>query len=326
MAAGVSCWGAALGAAVGFPLLLLVAAPYIRRFVAGGRCESAARLDGKAAVITGANTGIGKETARELARRGARVIIACRDTAKGEAAASEIRAETGNPQVVVKKLDLADTKSIREFADNFLAEEKELHILINNAGVMLCPYSKTADGFEMHLGVNHLGHFLLTFLLLERLKQSAPARIVNVSSLGHHGGRIRFHDLNGEKSYNRGLAYCHSKLANVLFTRELARRLQGTKVTANALHPGSVHTELVRHSLAMMWLWRIFSFFLKTPWEGAQTSVYCAVAEELESVTGQYFRWVQADGMMYCGRKPCWLRKQALLLFFIKKGLCKRLV
>ncbi|XP_029852515.1 retinol dehydrogenase 12-like isoform X1 [Aquila chrysaetos chrysaetos] len=284
-----SCWGAALGAAVSVPVLLLVAAPYIRRYVAGGQCKSTAKLEGKVVIITGANTGIGKETARDLARRGARVIVACRDIAKAEAAASEIRAETGNQQVIVKKLDLADTKSIREFAEKFLAEEKELHILINNAGVMLCPYSKTADGFEMHLGVNHLGHFLLTFLLLERLKQSAPARIVNVSSLAHHGGRIRFHDLHGEKSYNRGLAYCHSKLANVLFTRELARRLQGTKVTANALHPGSVHSELVRHSFVMMWLWKIFSFFLKTPWEGAQTSVYCAVAEELDSVSGQYF-------------------------------------
>ncbi|XP_066044365.1 retinol dehydrogenase 12-like isoform X2 [Chamaea fasciata] len=259
------------------------------RYVAGGRCKSTARLEGKVVIITGANTGIGKETARDLAQRGARVIIACRDIAKAEAAATEIRAETGNQQVIVKKLDLADTKSIREFAENFLAEEKELHVLINNAGVMLCPYSKTADGFEMHLGVNHLGHFLLTFLLLECLKQSAPARIVNVSSLAHHGGRIRFHDLHGEKSYNCGLAYCHSKLANVLFTRELARRLQGTKVTANALHPGSVSSELVRHSFVMTWLWKIFSFFLKTPCEGAQTSIYCAVAEELESVTGQYF-------------------------------------
>ncbi|NXV54125.1 RDH12 dehydrogenase, partial [Uria aalge] len=266
---------------------------FCRRYVAGGQCKSAARLEGKVAIITGANTGIGKETARDLARRG-KVIVACRDIAKGEAAASEIRAETGNQQVIVKKLDLADTKSIREFAEKFLAEEKELHILINNAGVMLCPHSKTADGFEMHLGVNHLGHFLLTFLLLECLKQSAPARIVNVSSLAHHGGRIRFHDLHGEKSYNRGLAYCHSKLANVLFTRELARRLQGksqrgAEFTANALHPGSVHSELVRHSFVMTCLWKIFSFFLKTPQEGAQTSVYCAVAEELDSVTGQYF-------------------------------------
>ncbi|NWT37033.1 RDH12 dehydrogenase, partial [Chroicocephalus maculipennis] len=264
-----------------------------RRYVAGGQCKSTARLEGKVAIITGANTGIGKETARDLARRG-KVIVACRDIAKAEAAASEIRAETGNQQVIVKKLDLADTKSIREFAEKFLAEEKELHILINNAGVMLCPYSKTADGFEMHLGVNHLGHFLLTFLLLECLKRSAPARIVNVSSLAHHGGRIRFHDLHGEKSYNRGLAYCHSKLANVLFTRELAKRLQGksqrrVEFTANALHPGSVHSELVRHSFVMMCLWKIFSFFLKTPQEGAQTSVYCAVAEELDSVTGQYF-------------------------------------
>ncbi|RLW10152.1 hypothetical protein DV515_00002215 [Chloebia gouldiae] len=236
----LGCWEAALGAAVSVPVFLFVAAPYIRRYVAGGRC--------------------------------ARVIIACRDTAKAEAAANEIRAETGNQQVIVKKLDLADTKSIREFAERFLA-----------------------------------GHFLLTFLLLEHLKQSAPARIVNVSSLAHHGGRIRFHDLHGEKSYNRGLAYCHSKLANVLFTRELARRLQGkfqrqicpgllyfavgTKVTANALHPGSVSSELVRHSFVMTWLWKIFSFFLKTPCEGAQTSIYCAVAEELESVTGQYFRY-----------------------------------
>ncbi|XP_043404044.1 retinol dehydrogenase 12 isoform X1 [Chelonia mydas] len=285
----LNCLVTLLGIFICVPLLLFMAAPYIRRYIAGGVCKSTAKLNGKVVVITGANTGIGKETARDLAQRGARVIIACRDMAKGEAAACEIRAETGNQQVIVKKLDLADTKSIREFAENFLAEEKELHILINNAGVMLCPYSKTADGFEIHLGVNHLGHFLLTFLLLECLKQSAPARIVNVSSLAHHGGRIRFHDLQGEKCYNWGLAYCHSKLANVLFTRELARRLQGTGVTANSLHPGSVNSRLGRHSILLTLLWKTFSFFLKTPREGAQTSVYCAVAEELESVTGQYF-------------------------------------
>lgn len=247
------------------------------------------QLPGKVVVITGANTGIGKETARELARRGARVYIACRDVLKGESAASEIRADTKNSQVLVRKLDLSDTKSIRAFAEGFLTEEKQLHILINNAGVMLCPYSKTADGFETHLGVNHLGHFLLTHLLLEQLKASAPARVVNLSSVVHHAGKIRFHDLQGEKHYNRGFAYCHSKLANVLFTRELAKRLQGTGVTTYAVHPGIVQSELVRHSFLLCLLWRLFSPFLKTAREGAQTSLHCALAEGLEPLSGKYF-------------------------------------
>ncbi|XP_042303978.1 retinol dehydrogenase 12-like [Sceloporus undulatus] len=272
------------------PLLVFVVAPRVRKYVAGHMCTSTAKLKGKVVVITGANTGNRKgRMPKTLADQGAKVILACRDMVKAEAAVSEIQAKTGNQQVVAKKLDLADTKSIREFAENFLKEEKELHILINNAGVMLCPYSKTVDGFEMHLGVNHLGHFLLTFLLIERLKQSAPARIVNVSSVAHHGGRIRFHDLQGEKCYNRGLAYCHSKLAGILFTRELARRLQGTRVTVNALHPGTVDSELFRHSTIMNFLWKMFPFLLKTSQEGAQTSIYCAVAEELESVSGEYF-------------------------------------
>ncbi|KAJ1103705.1 hypothetical protein NDU88_001126 [Pleurodeles waltl] len=280
-----ACWALLLAPC----LLLYLAAPYIRKFVAGGVCNSKAKLHGKVVIITGANTGIGKETARDLAHRGARVIIACRDVSKGEAAASEIRAETGNEQVVVCKLDLADTKSIREFAENILKEEQHIHLLINNAGVMMAPYSKTVDGFEMQLGVNHFGHFLLTYLLLDTLKKSAPARIVNVSSLAHHLGKIRFEDIHCEKSYDSGLAYCRSKLANVLFTRELAKRLQGTQVTVNALHPGSVHSELVRHSFWLSKVWNVFSFFLKTPKEGAQTTIYCAVAEELESVSGKYF-------------------------------------
>uniref|UniRef100_A0A3Q2GSF6 Retinol dehydrogenase 11 n=1 Tax=Equus caballus TaxID=9796 RepID=A0A3Q2GSF6_HORSE len=211
------------------PLLLYIAAPQIRKMLSSGVCTSTVQLLGKVAVVTGANTGIGKETAKELAQRGARVYLACRDVQKGELVAREIQTVTGNQEVLVKKLDLADTKSIRAFAKGFLAEEKHLHILINNAGVMMCPYSKTADGFEMHMGVNHLGHFLLTLLLLEKLKESAPSRIVNVSSFAHHLGRIHFHNLQGEKFYSAGLAYCHSKLANILFTRELARRL---KVTA----------------------------------------------------------------------------------------------
>uniref|UniRef100_A0A8D0H7T4 NADP-retinol dehydrogenase n=1 Tax=Sphenodon punctatus TaxID=8508 RepID=A0A8D0H7T4_SPHPU len=279
------------------------------KYIAGAVCKSTAKLNGKVVVITGGNTGIGKETAKDLAQRGARVIIACRDMTKGETAASEIRTQTGNQQVIVKKLDLADTKSIRVFAENFLKEEKELHILINNAGVMLCPYSKTADDFEMHFGVNHLGHFLLTFLLLEHLKKSVPARIVIVSSLAHMGSRINFSDLQNEKFYNRNLAYGHSKLANLLFTQELARRLQGTVVTVNALHPGIVYTDLIRHSILLKLACKMCTFFLKTPQEGARTSVYCAVAEELESVSGKYFVNCQPAYIAPQGRNEATARK-----------------
>ncbi|MBZ3890176.1 Retinol dehydrogenase 12 [Sciurus carolinensis] len=289
-----------------------------RKFFAGGVCKTNTQLPGKVVVITGANTGIGKETARELARRGARVYIACRDVLKGESAASDIRADTKNSQVLVRKLDLSDTKSIRAFAEGFLAEEKQLHILINNAGVMLCPYSKTADGFETHLGVNHLGHFLLTHLLLGRLKESAPARVVNLSSVVHHVGKIRFHDLQGEKRYCGGLAYCHSKLANVLFTRELAKRLQGTGVTTYAVHPGVVSSELVRHSFLLCLFWRLFSPFVKTTREGAQTSLHCALAEGLEPLSGKYFRcvvavWVSSSTLLHlcmCGTRTPWALHQ----------------
>ncbi|KAL7876872.1 hypothetical protein SRHO_G00035150 [Serrasalmus rhombeus] len=270
-------------------LILRLLSSHIRKYAAGGACRSTARLDGKTALITGANCGIGRETALDLASRGARVILACRDIEKGEETAAEIRRRVGGAQVEVRELDLADTCSIRAFAQRFLREVNHLHILINNAGVMMCPYMKTADGFEMHLGVNHLGHFLLTYLLIGLLKRSAPARVVVVSSLAHYFGWIRFHDLHSQGSYNSGLAYCQSKLANVLFTRELSRRLTGSNVTVNTLHPGTVRSELVRHSTVMSLLFTLFSMFLKTPREGAQTSIYCAVAEELHSISGKHF-------------------------------------
>ncbi|XP_019777811.2 retinol dehydrogenase 11 isoform X3 [Tursiops truncatus] len=252
------------------PFLLYIAAPQIRKMLSSGVCTSTIQLPGKVAVVTGANTGIGKETAKELAQRGARVYLACRDVQKGELVAREIQIMTGNQQVLVRKLDLADTKSIRTFAKGFLAEEKHLHILINNAGVMMCPYSKTADGFEMHMGVNHLGHFLLTHLLLEKLKESTPSRVVNVSSLAHHLGRIHFHNL------------------------------QGCGVTTYSVHPGTVDSELVRHSSLMRWIWWLFSFFIKTPQQGAQTSLYCALTEGLEVLSGNHFSdcrvaWVSAQ-------------------------------
>ncbi|XP_060938611.1 retinol dehydrogenase 12 isoform X1 [Limanda limanda] len=270
-------------------LLVLLFASHIRSYAAGGVCKSPARLDGKTALITGANTGIGRETARDLVMRGARVIMACRDVEKGEEAAASIRAACPDGDVEVRELDLADTCSIRAFAQEFLREVNRLHILINNAGVMMCPYTKTIDGFEMHIGVNHLGHFLLTSLLIGLLKRSAPARIIVVSSLAHNFGWVRFHDLHSQGSYNSGLAYCQSKLANVMFTRELARRLKDTNVTVNSVHPGTVNSDLIRHSTLMTIFMTFFSTFVKTPREGAQTSIYCAVAEELHSVSGKHF-------------------------------------
>ncbi|XP_077416210.1 retinol dehydrogenase 12 isoform X2 [Vanacampus margaritifer] len=269
-------------------LLVVLFAPHIR-YAAGGVCMSSARLDGKTVLITGANTGIGKETAMDLAIRGARVVMACRDVDKGEGAAASIRAAYPEAQVEVRELDLADTCSVRSFAQQFLTDFTHLHILINNAGVMMCPYTKTNDGFEMHIGVNHLGHFLLTSLLMGLLKRSAPARIVVVSSLAHNFGWIRFHDLHSQGSYNSGLAYCQSKLANVLFARELARRLKGSSVTVNSVHPGTVNSDLTRHSTLMMIFFTVLSVFLKTPREGAQTTIYCAVAEELHSISGKHF-------------------------------------
>ena len=274
----------------------------IRRYVAGGVCTSQRRLDGKTVVITGANTGIGKETAVDMARRGARVIACSRSKERGEAAVREIKERTGSDVVVLQQLDLADLASIRDFAERVLKEESRIDVLINNAGVMMCPYEKTKDGFEMQFGVNHLGHFYLTHLLLDRLKTSAPSRIVNVASKAqrYHGtwydGSIDFDDLNGEKSYDRARAYGQSKLANVLFTRELARRLNGTRVTAYSLHPGAILTELPRHlenipvlGYLVKPLLFVFSFALKTPFEGAQTSICCAVDERLENVSGRYY-------------------------------------
>lgn len=231
-----------LGTAVGGAVLL-------KDFVTGGACPSKATIPGKTVIVTGANTGIGKQTALELAKRGGNIILACRDMEKCEAAAKEIRGETLNHRVNARHLDLASLKSIREFAAQVTEEEEHVHILINNAAVMRCPHWTTEDGFEMQLGVNYLGHFLLTNLLLDKLKASAPSRIINVSSLAHVAGHIDFEDLNWEeRKYDTKAAYCQSKLAIVLSTKELSRRLQGTGVTVNALHPGVARTELGRHS------------------------------------------------------------------------------
>ncbi|XP_075059807.1 retinol dehydrogenase 13 [Mixophyes fleayi] len=268
----------------------------IKDYTGGGLCPSKATIVGKTVIITGANTGIGKETALELAKRGGRIIMACRDMGKCEDSAREIRGKTLNHNVFAKHLDLASTKSIKEFAKSILKEEEHINILINNAAVMRCPHWNTDDGFEMQFGVNHLGHFLLTNLLLDKMKVSGQSRIVNVSSLAHIAGDMDFEDLNWEKKkYNTKAAYCQSKLANILFTNELAKKLQGTEVTANSLHPGVADTELGRHTglhrstFSSTVLGPMFWFLIKTPKQAAQSSVYLAVGEDLQGKSGKYF-------------------------------------
>ena len=183
-------------------------------------------------------------------RRGGRVILACRSIEKGEKAVAEVRQQSGSDNVLFRQLDLASCKSIRSFANKILSEEQEIHIFINNAGVMFVPYTLTEEGFETHFGVNHLGHFLLTNLLLDRIKESAPSRIVIVSSLAHVTGYLDFNDMMWSKRYQSQLAYCRSKLANVMFSRELAKRIAGSGVTMCSLHPGTVYTELTRYFFA----------------------------------------------------------------------------
>lgn len=247
-------------------------------------------MDGEVVIVTGANAGIGKETALDLAKRGAKVYMACRDFKRCETARLEIVEQSNNPNVFNRTLDLGSLDSIRRFAKDFIAEESRLDVLVNNAGLM-GPRRLTVDGFEMLMGVNHMGHFLLTNLLLDLLKSSAPSRIVVVSSMAHKMGKLKRDDLNSEKSYKEFSAYAHSKLANMLFMRELSRRLKGTQVTVNAVHPGAVKTDISKDSsmiLALM-LAPIFVWFLKSPKLGAQTQIRLAVDPKLEAVSGKYF-------------------------------------
>ncbi|KAG5676990.1 hypothetical protein PVAND_006781 [Polypedilum vanderplanki] len=249
------------------------------------------KIDNKVVIITGGNSGIGKETAVDLAKRGGKIYIACRDVIRSQQDLEEIKGRAKASKVYLMELDLASIKSIRKFSREFHEREKKLHILINNAGVMACPKSYTKDGFEMQMGVNHLGHFLLTNLLLDMLKLSAPSRIVVVSSSGHKLSGINRDDFMSEKSYNKIKAYGQSKLANILFALELSRRLHGLDVTCNSLHPGLVHTNLGRHmnSRFRPIYGKVLKPFYKTTFEGAQTQIRLAVDPDLEGVTGKYF-------------------------------------
>jgi retinol dehydrogenase 14 len=248
-------------------------------------------MAGKCVLITGGSSGIGKATALGLAALGARVAITGRDIGRAEAAAVEIRRTTGNPAVDAFGADLSSQAEVRRLASEVLASYPRLDVLVNNVGGFWATRHVTADGLEHTFAVNHLAAFLLTNLLLERLKASAPARVVTVSSNAQSLGAIEFSDLQGERKYSGQTAYNQSKFASVLFTYELARRLDGTGVTANVLHPGVVNSGFGAEDPS-----RIFRFlvpfwrpFMKTPQQGAATSVFLASSPQVEGVTGLYF-------------------------------------
>ncbi len=248
-------------------------------------------MDGKVCLVTGATNGIGKVAARELAKMGAAMVIVGRNPAKTESTVHEIQSHTGSSAVDSIVADLSSMAEVRRAAEEFKSRYKRLDVLVNNAGALFTSRQETVDGYEMTFALNHLSYFLLTNLLLDTLKTSAPARIVNVSSDAHRNAKLDFDDLHIRQSYGIGSkAYERSKLANVLFTYELARRLAGTRVTANALHPGAVATGFGHNNKGIVSLaFRLFDRFSITPEKGAETIIYLASSPEVEGVTGKYF-------------------------------------
>jgi len=246
-------------------------------------------MTGKTVLITGGTGGIGAAAAIGLARMGARVGITGRDRGRAVEAAAAITRESGNPAVDIFVADMSSQAEVRRLATGVLATYPRLDVLLNNVGGFWAHRHLTADGLEHTFALNHLAPFLLTNLLLDRLVASSPARVVTVSSGAQSMGKIDFDDLMGERKYSGSRAYNQSKLANVMFTYELARRLEGTGVTANALHPGLTSTAFSGEDPALGVLVKVMRPFMRSPAKGADTAVYLASASEVEGVNGQYF-------------------------------------
>jgi len=253
-------------------------------------------------VVTGATSGIGKATALGLARLGGTVVLACRDPTRGEAAQREIVQASGNPHVTLMIVDLASQASIIAFTEEFNQDYRRLDALVNNAGVYTKERKTTVDGLEEQFAVNYLGGFLLTHLLLDQLTASSPSRIVNVSSSAHKGAKIDFDDLQGERKYRGYRAYGQSKLAQVLFTVELAKRLEGTGITVNCCHPGVVRTDLGLMDTGK--LVRFVRMFFKSPAKGAETPIFLVTSPSVGTLTGQYFVNRQVKALSPEARDP----------------------
>ncbi|XP_034381485.1 dehydrogenase/reductase SDR family member 13-like [Cyclopterus lumpus] len=313
------------------PLLLLAAlllGGYVfltRTLFRRATCRGTAAMAGKTVIITGGNTGIGKATALHLARKGAKVVLACRNRVKAEAAIADIQQETGSTDVLFMHLDLASLKSVRCFTERFLETESRLDLLINNAG--LVADGRTEDGFGIEFGVNHLGHFLLTYLLLELLKEAGGGRVVTVSSMAYRWGSIDLEALavhrhlgTGRYSWQFFQAYCNSKLCNMLFTHELAKRLKGSSVSCYSVHPGVVRTELSRN----VSLWQkvfiepVARLLFLDPEAGAQTTLHCSLQEGIEPLSGRYFSCCAVEDVNPRGRDDAVARR----LWDVSERLC----
>ncbi|KAF7285876.1 hypothetical protein GWI33_009553 [Rhynchophorus ferrugineus] len=263
-----------------------------------GWCTSNVCLVGKTVIVTGGNSGIGYETAGDLAKRGAKVILACRVEKKGLAAVRKLIEQTDNPNIFFKPLDLCSFRSVRAFADDIIKTEKRLDILINNAGAGVLPPKTTEDGLQIMMQTNYFGHFLLTNLLLDLIKQTPKSRIVNVSSfLAQYPFKLDVKNLNkypqtGLRQINDLIMYCRTKLCSVLFTIELTEQLKGTSTTAYSLHPGVINTGIFRNH--PLWLryptYLTIYLFYKNAIEGAQTTVYCSVTKNIEHLSGDHFQ------------------------------------
>lgn len=250
-------------------------------------------LTNKLCVVTGANSGIGKETVRAFAQLGAYVIMICRNESRAEKARKDLIADTGHTGIEVMLADLAIQHDVRQVADQISRQFKKVDVLVNNAGIIAGKREETVDGIEKTLAINHLAPFLLTNLLLESLKSAPEARVINVSSEVHRTGATVFdiNDLQLKENYTPIKAYGVSKLCNIMFTHELAKRCAGTSLTSNSLHPGVVHTHLAEHA---SWMMKLVYFvgkpFMKSPESGAQTSIYLATAPEVRGISGKYFK------------------------------------
>ncbi|XP_019881858.1 retinol dehydrogenase 14 [Aethina tumida] len=268
-------------------------------FLTCGYFRDRVKMNGKTVIVTGPTGGIGKETAREIAKRGARVILACRNVDSGNKTKEEIIAATNNENIIVKKLDVSSLKSVREFAADVNRTEQRLDVLIHNAGTAENKIKLTEDGLETTMATNHFGPFLLTHLLIDLLKRSGPSRIVVVASELYKLTSLDVNNINQERSWFPPWIYYVSKYANISFTLELARRLEGTNVTANCLHPGMIDSGIWRNvPVPLNWPMKLIcKCFFKTPAQGCQTSVYLACSEEVEGVNGKYFMDCKEKGL-----------------------------